>query len=136
MLRYPDDTRCPNCRGPGLAKSLFHYVGAASPNEVIEAARRATQLLQQQEEASSFTDARSETPTRSDAPPTATSTFFLTDAECTMWYYSGTHLPAEEWRIDESIKRHRDALDPVYVSDFEEWKRLLPSQPFKEWPTA
>ena len=62
ILRDPDNAECPNCRGPGIAKALYKYVGSASPYEVREAARRATTMFQQQHDSSSaYSDARSGT---------------------------------------------------------------------------
>ena len=58
IQRYPDDTECPNCRGPGIAKALFKYVGPPAAAEVAEAAARVTRLYHQQE-GSEYTDAHS-----------------------------------------------------------------------------
>ena len=55
-----DGTECRNCRGPGVVKALFKYVGHVSRAETLESIRRARELHSlQHPDSETFTSAES-----------------------------------------------------------------------------
>ena len=111
IFQYPDNTECPNCRGPGIVKSLFKYIGPATSDEVRESARRAEQLHRRQDDVSDYADAHSHGRTSSNASvaqsstaPQVTTTFMASPEEHEAWMQTNTDLPVEEWAIQQRIE--------------------------------
>ena len=100
ILQEEGDLECPNCRGPGVCKALYRYVGAtrgearSSRDAASSRMRRPPQPPQGGEASvSSYADAASQ----SSEPPAHETTLMATAAEIKEWVDSWRLLSLNDW---------------------------------------